>query len=83
MHHSPPQILNSYKERGQVCHCIFFVNLDHSTYQIKVGLQKGTVSLKNGENTEMSISFICMGAQDRTLIDINHHYQIMMNQHEN
>ena len=47
------------------------------------GSAKKTVSPKIGENTEMLISFIWMGTQDRTLIDINHHYQITMNQHEN
>ena len=47
------------------------------------GSAKETVSPKIGENTEMLVSFICMGTQDRTLIDINHHYQITMNQHEN
>ena len=44
---------------------------------------KGTVSPKIGENIEMLICFICMGTQDRTLIDTNHHYQITMNQHKN
>ena len=36
------------------------------------GFAKETVSLK----------IICMGTQDRTLIDINHHDQITMNQHK-
>ena len=35
---------------------------------------KETVSPKIGENIEMLVYFICMGTQDRTLIDINHHY---------
>ena len=29
------------------------------------------------------IDFICVGMQDRILIDINYHYQITMNQHKN
>ena len=37
---------------------------------------KETVSPKNGENIEMLVCLICMGTQDSTLIDINHHYQI-------
>ena len=47
------------------------------------GSVKKTVSPKIGENIEMLVCFICMGTQDRTLIDINHHYQITMNQHKN
>ena len=45
-------------------------------------VSKETVSLKIGKNIEMLVCFICMGTQDRTLIDINHH-QIVMNQHKN
>ena len=37
-----------------------------------------TVSPKIGENIEMLVCLICMGTQDRTLIDINHHNQITM-----
>ena len=44
---------------------------------------KDTVSPKIDENIEMLVCFICMGTQDRTLNDINHHYQITMNQHKN
>ena len=44
---------------------------------------KDTVSPKIDENIEMLVCFICMGTQDRTLIDNNHHYQITMNQHKN
>ena len=50
---------------------------------IQSGSAKETVSLKIGENIEMLVCFICMGTQDRTLIDINHHCQVTMNQHEN
>ena len=46
------------------------------------GSAKETVSPKIGENIEMLVCFICMGTQDRTLIDINH-YQITMNQYKN
>ena len=35
------------------------------------------------ETVEMLVCFICLGTQDRFLIDINHHYQITMNQHKN
>ena len=47
------------------------------------GFAKETVSPKIGENIEMLVCFICMETQDKTLIDINHHYQITMNQHKN
>ena len=50
---------------------------------IQSGSAKETVSLKIGENVEMLVCFICMGTQDRTLIDINHHCQVTMNQHKN
>ena len=36
-----------------------------------------------GRNIEILVCFICMGTEDRTLIDINNHYQITMNQHKN
>ena len=42
-----------------------------------------TVSPKIGENIEMLVCFICIGTQDKTLIDINHYYEIAMNQHKN
>ena len=35
------------------------------------GSAKETVSPKIGENIEMLVCFICMGTQDRTLIDMN------------
>ena len=44
---------------------------------------KETVSPKIGKNIEMFVRFICMGTQNRSLIDINPHYQITMNQHKN
>ena len=47
------------------------------------GSAKKTVSPKIGENIEILVCFICMGTQDRALIDINDHYQITMNQHKN
>ena len=46
------------------------------------GSAKETVSPKI-ENIEMLVSFICMVAQQKSLIGINHHYQITMNQHKN
>ena len=47
------------------------------------GSANETVSQKIGENIRMLVCFICIGTQGRTLIDINHHYQITMNQHKN
>ena len=62
MHHSPPQMLNSY--------LIKFLRLRYIANQS--GSAKETVSPKIGENIEMLVCFICMGTQDRTLIDINY-----------
>ena len=62
-------------------HLFYEPGLQHIVNQN--GSAKETVSPKIGKNIEMLVCFICMGTQDRTLIDINHHYQIMMNQHKN
>ena len=85
MHHSPPQMLNFYLikgERPSLSSRLFYE--PRSRYIAnQSGSAKETVSPKIGENIEMLVCFICMGTQDRTLIDINHHYRIMMNQHKN
>ena len=85
MCHSPPQMLNSYLikgERPSLSSRLFYE--PRSRYIAnQSGSAKETVSPKIGENIEMLVCFICMGTQDRTLIDINHHYQITMNQHKN
>ena len=85
MHHSPPQMLNSYLikgERPSLSSRLFYEpRLRYIANQS--GSAKETVSPKIGENIEMLVRFICMRTQDRTLIDINHHYQIAMNQHKN
>ena len=85
MHHSPPQILNSYllkEERPSLSLCLF--HEPRSQYVTNQSWSaKETVSLKIEENIEMLACFICMGTQDRSFIDINHHYQITMNQHKN
>ena len=85
MHHSPPQMLNSYLikgERPSLSSRLFYE--PRSRYIAnQSGSAKETVSPKIGKNIEMLVCFICMGTQDRTLIDINHHYQITMNQHKN
>ena len=84
MHHSPLQMLNSYlikEERPSLSlHLSYEPQLQYIANQS--GSAKETVSPKIGENIEMLVCFICMGTQDRTLTDINHH-QIMMNQHKN
>ena len=85
MHHSLSQILNSYLIRGErpsLSLCLFYEPPSQYIAN-QSGSSKETVSLKIGKNIEMLVSFICMGTQDRTLIDINHHYQILMNQHKN
>ena len=85
MHHSPPQILSSYLikgERPSLSSRLFFEPRSRFIAN-QSGSAKETVSSKIGENIEMLVCFICIGTQDRTLIDINHHYQITMNQHKN
>ena len=85
MYHSSPQILNFYLikgERPSLSSRLF--NEPRSRYIANQSkFAKETVSPKIGENIEMLACFICMGMQDRTLIHINHHYQITMNQHKN
>ena len=46
------------------------------------GSVKETVSWKIGKNIEMLVCFICMGTL-RKDFDVNHHYQITMNQRNN
>ena len=38
--------------------------------KLRPSLSKETVSLKIGQNIEMLVCFICVGSQDRILIDI-------------
>ena len=85
MYHSPLQMLNSYLIKGErpssssrLLHesgSRYIANQSWST--------KETVSLKIGENIKMLVCFICIATQDKTLVDVNHHYQITMNQHKN
>ena len=44
------------------------------------GSAKENVSQKIDKNIKMLVCFICIGTQERPLID--HHYQITMNQHK-
>ena len=85
MHHSPPHMLISYLIEGgrpSLSSRLFYE--PQSRYIAnQSGSAKETVSSKIGENIEMLVCFICMETQDRILIDINHHYQITMNQHKN
>ena len=67
-------MLNSYLIKGER------PSLSSRYIANQSGSAKETVSPKIGENIEMLVCFLCMGTQDRTLIDINHHYQITMNQ---
>ena len=85
MHHSRPQMLNSYLIKGERLSLSSRLSYEPQSGYIanQSGSAKETVSPKIGENIEMLVCFICMGIQDRTLNDINHHYQITMNQHEN
>ena len=85
MHHSPPEMLNSYLIKGERPSLSLHLFYEPQSRYIvnQSGSAKETVSPKIDENIEMLVCFICMGTQDRTLIDINHHYQITMNQHKN
>ena len=85
MHHSPPQMLNSYLikgERPSLSPCVFYE--PRSQYIANQSESaKDTVGPNIGKNIEMLVCLICMRTKDGTLIDINHHYQITMNQHKN
>ena len=85
MDHSPPQMLNSYLIKGERPSLSSRLLYEPGSRYIanQSWSTKETVSLKIGENIKMFVCFICMATQDRTLVDINHHYQIMMNQHKN
>ena len=85
MHPSPPQMLNSYLIKGKrpSLSSRLFYEPRWQYIAIHSGSAKETVSLKIGENIKMLVCFICRGTQDKTLIDINHHYQITMDQHKN
>ena len=76
-------ITYSNKNWGQVCHCIFFYEPRSRYIEDQSGSAKEAVSPKISENIEMLVCFICVGTQDMILIDINHHYQITMNQPKN
>ena len=61
----------------------------HSSIIWSVGLNGWAIVYEvNGKgfqsscNVEMLVCFICVGTRDRILNDINHDYQIMMNQHK-
>ena len=85
MHHSPSQMLNSYFIKGERPSFLSRLFYEPQSRYIanQSGSAKETVSPKTGENIEMLVCFIYMGTQNRTLIDINHHYQITMNQDKN
>ena len=85
MHHSPPKMLNCYFIKGERPSLSLHLFYEPQSRWIanQSGSAKETVSPKIGENIEMLVCFTCMGTQDRTFIDINHHYQIMMDEHKN
>ena len=74
MHHSPPQMLNSYLIKGERLSFSSHLFYERRLWYIanQSGSTKETVSPKIGKNIEMLVCFIFMGTQDRTLIDINH-----------
>ena len=82
MDHSPLQMLNSYLIKGEspsLSLCLFYNPLSRYIAN-QSGSAKETVSSKIDENIEMLVCFFCMRTQDKTLIDISHHYQISINQ---
>ena len=82
MHHSPLQMLNSYLIKGEKPSSSLHIFYEPRSWYIDIASESGSAK-EIGENIEMLVCFICMGTQERTLIDINHHYQIAMNQHKN
>ena len=85
MHHSPLQMSNSYIIKGEMpsLSSRLFYQPRLQCIANQSGSAKETVGPKIGKNVEMLAWVICMGAQDRNLIDFNHHYKITMNQHKN
>ena len=83
MHHSPLHMLNSYLIKGErpslSLRLFYEPELQYAANQS--GPAKETFSPKSGMNIQMLVCFICLGTQGRT--DINHHYQVMMNQRKN
>ena len=74
MHHSPPQMLNSYlikRETPSLSLRLFFFEPRSHYIANQSESAKETVSPKIGKNIEMLDCFICMEAQDTTLIDTN------------
>ena len=73
MHHSPPQMLNSYLikgERRNLSLCLFYE--PQSQYIVnQSGTAKETVSPEIGKNNETLFCFICMETQDRTSITVH------------
>ena len=73
MHHSPPQMLNSYlikRERPNLSLCLFYE--PQSQYIVnQSGTAKETVSPEIGKNNETLFCFICMETQDRTSITVH------------
>ena len=84
MHHFPPQMLHFYLIKGDrpslSLHLLYEPQLQYIANQS--GSARKTVRPKIGWNIEMLVCFICMGTENRTVIDINH-YQITMNHHKN
>ena len=86
MHHSPLPanvkfLLNQRREAKFVIAYFYEPRSWYIDIANQSGSAKETVRSKIGENIEMLVCFICMATQDR--IDMNHHYQILMNQDKN
>ena len=84
MYHSPPADATFLLKgkRSSLSSHLFYE--PQSRYIVNQSVSaKETVSPKIGENIEMLVFFVCMGTQDRTLIDINRYYRITVIQHKN
>ena len=66
MHHSPPQMLNSYLIKGERPSLSLRLFYEPRSRYIanQSGSAKETVSPKIGENIEMLVCFICKGIQN-------------------
>ena len=84
MHHSPPQMLNSNLIKGERPSLSSRLFYEPQSWHIvnQSGSARETVIPKIGKNIEMLVCFFLYGGTRQALTDINHHYQITMNQHK-
>ena len=75
MHHSPPQMLNSYLIKGErptLSLCLFYEpQMRYIANQS--GFAKETVSPKIGKSIEMLVCFICIGNEQLFKVGMRNH----------